>query len=140
MAQQQQQAFQRMVQGSVSTYMKLLFGTPHFLSQEGSRNARGGSGGAKELPSTTGQGLPIEHYDELRVGEVRKKIDELSISELTELRKYEKRHKNRPTLVMHFGRKMSELNGERITKLLIARLNAKQQCGPRRKSGATPTS
>ena len=59
MAQQQQQAFQRMVQGSVSTYMKLLFGTPHFLSQEGSRNARGGSGGAKELPSTTGQGLPI---------------------------------------------------------------------------------
>lgn len=140
MAQQQQQAFQRMVQGSVSTYMKLLFGAPHFPSQEGSRNARGGSGGAKELPSTTGQGLPIEHYDELRVSEVRKKIDELSISELTELRKYEKRHKNRPTLVTHFGRKMSELNGERITKLLIARLNAKQQCGPRRKSGATPTS
>lgn len=54
-----------------------------------------------------------------------KKIDELSVSELTELRKYEKRHENRPTLVTHLGRKMSELNGERITKLLIARLTDK---------------
>jgi hypothetical protein len=140
MAQQQQQAFQRIVHGSVSTCMHLLFGAPRLPSQEGSRVARGGSEGAKELPSTTGQGLPIEAYDELSVSEVRKKIDQLSISELTELRKYEKRHKNRPTLVPHVGRKMSELNGERITKLLMARLNAKQQSGPRRKSGAILTS
>ena len=129
MAQQQQQAFQRMVHGSVSTYINLLFGAPRLTSQEG-----------REWLGETGQGLPIEDYDELSVGEVRKKIYELSVSELTELRKYEKRHENRPTLVTHLGRKMSELNGERITKLLIARLNAKQQCGPRRKSGATPTS
>ena len=123
---EQQQAFQRMVQGSVSTYINLLFGAARFPSQRGSRVAREGSEGAKELPSTTGQeGLPIEDYDELSVSEVRKKTDEFSVSELAELRKYEKRHENRPTLVTHFDRKMSEINGERITKLLIARLNAK---------------
>ena len=125
MAQQQQQAFQRMVQGSASTYINLLFGAPRLPSQEGSRVAQGGSEGAKELSSIIGQGLPIEFYDELGVSEVLKKIDELSVSELTELRKYEKRHENRPTLVTHLGRKMSELNGERITKLLIARLTDK---------------
>jgi hypothetical protein len=106
-------------------YINLLFGAPRLPSQEGSKVAQGGSEGAKELSSTIGQGLPIEFYDELGVSEVLKKIDELSVSELTELRKYEKRHENRPTLVTHLGRKMSELNGERITKLLIARLTDK---------------
>ena len=125
MAQQQQQAFQQMVQGSLSIYMKLLFSASHFTSQEGSRVARVGLEGVKQPPQTTDQGLPLADYDQLSAYEVCRKIEGLSVDELTELRAYEKHHENRAILVESYSHKMREINGERITRLLLTRLEAK---------------
>jgi uncharacterized protein (TIGR02271 family) len=49
---------------------------------------------------------PIKNYDDLTVEEAKKKLDGLSEGELKKIRTYEKKHKNRKTLVEHLGRKI----------------------------------
>lgn len=45
-------------------------------------------------------------YDEMNVGDIAKKLDGLSEDELKKVREYEKRHKNRDTLVEQIDRKI----------------------------------
>lgn len=49
---------------------------------------------------------PIEGYDDLNVGEVKEKLDDLSRQEVEEVRDYEKQHKNRKTLMEQLDRKL----------------------------------
>ncbi len=50
--------------------------------------------------------LPIEDYDELNVSEVTSKLDGLSAEELKKVEAYEKRNKNRETVVGQIQRKI----------------------------------
>jgi hypothetical protein len=51
-------------------------------------------------------GLPIEDHDELNVGEMSGRLESLSEGELRMVRDYEKRNKNRDTLIEQFDRKI----------------------------------
>lgn len=52
------------------------------------------------------QAPPLKDYEDLSVGEVEKKVKGLSREEIREVRDYEKRHKNRKTLVESLDRKV----------------------------------
>jgi hypothetical protein len=43
--------------------------------------------------------LPIKNYQHLTVDQITKKLDKLSDKEIAELKRYEKEHKNRKTLL-----------------------------------------
>jgi hypothetical protein len=51
-------------------------------------------------------GVPIAGYDEMNVGEVSDRLDSLSDEELKRVRDYERRHKNRDTLIEQLDRKI----------------------------------
>jgi hypothetical protein len=51
-------------------------------------------------------GFPIPNYDELNVEEVTKVLDGLTAAEIREVREYEKRNKNRETLIEQLDRKL----------------------------------
>jgi hypothetical protein len=112
--QQQQQAFQQMTQESMSIYVNLFDSPLSYHQQEGSE-------GTKEHARIADQGLPIEDYDQLSIGEVSEKMSVLSVDELHKVRE----HENRRDLVSEFDRQMREINGERIMRLLKARLATK---------------
>lgn len=50
--------------------------------------------------------LPIEGYDDLNVSEVSERLNGLTVAELEKVQAYEKRNKNRETLVEQIGRKI----------------------------------
>jgi len=50
--------------------------------------------------------FPIANYDEQNVAEISKRIDGLSAAQIREIREYEKRNKNRETLIDQFDRKL----------------------------------
>jgi hypothetical protein len=52
------------------------------------------------------QALPLEDYDEMSVKDVKERVKDLPDKELQEIRDYEKRHKNRKTLVEALDRKL----------------------------------
>jgi hypothetical protein len=54
--------------------------------------------------------LPIEGYDELNVGEISEQLDGLSVEELRTIRDYEKRNKNRGTLLQEIERNIEALS------------------------------
>jgi hypothetical protein len=56
--------------------------------------------------TTRNGGLPIASYDEMNVGEVSGRLDSLSDEELKRVRDYERRHKNRDTLIEQLDRKI----------------------------------
>jgi hypothetical protein len=51
-------------------------------------------------------GLPIEGYDEMNVAAISGRLDSLSEEELRRIRDYEKRNKNRETLIEWLDRKI----------------------------------
>jgi hypothetical protein len=53
-----------------------------------------------------GGGFPIPNYDELNVDEVKAVLDGLTAAQVREVREYEKRNKNRETLIEQFDRKL----------------------------------
>jgi hypothetical protein len=53
-------------------------------------------------------GLPLEGYDKLTVEEAKIKIGQLSEEELKKIRSYEKKHKNRKTLIEQLDRKIKD--------------------------------
>lgn len=59
-----------------------------------------------ELQSAVLSALKTDDYDELNVGDISKKLDGLSDDELKKVREYEKRHKNRETLVEQIDRRI----------------------------------
>jgi hypothetical protein len=52
--------------------------------------------------------LPIEDYDDLTVEEAKKKLEGLLGDELMMIRSYEKKHKNRKTLLQELDRKLAD--------------------------------
>ena len=92
-AQQQQQSFQQMAQETTNTFMQ-LFNIPTSYAQEGFRIAK----------RATAE-VPIDDYDEMNVGEITEQLDNLSAEELRRVRDYEKRNKNRDTLLEQIDRK-----------------------------------
>jgi hypothetical protein len=52
------------------------------------------------------QALPLEDYDEMTVRDIKEQVKDLPDKELQEIRDYEKRHKNRKTLVEALDRKL----------------------------------
>jgi hypothetical protein len=59
-----------------------------------------------ELRSAVLEALRTEDYDELSVAEVTKRLDDLSADELKKLREFEKRNKDRESLVERIDRKI----------------------------------
>src|SRR5215208_6137065 len=86
-AQQQQQTFQQQAQESTNTFMQ-MFNIPLSYAQEGLQSAQ----------RATAE-VPIEGYDEMNVSEVAQQLDSLSADELQRVRDYERRNKNRETLL-----------------------------------------
>ncbi len=92
----QREAFQALLEESVDAYLDLLY-TPFAYYRQGLRLVES---------AVTGDGFPIPNYDELNVEEVGGMLDGLSAAQLREVRDYEKRNKNRETLIEQFDRKL----------------------------------
>ena len=54
--------------------------------------------------------LPIENYDELNASEISAKLDGLTAAELKKVEAYEKRNKNRETVLEQIGRKIKAVS------------------------------
>lgn len=97
---QQRGAYQTLVGQSLDAYMDLLY-APLSYYKEGLRVVEG------ELERAT---FPIAGYDELNVGEISKQLDALTAAQIREIREYEKRNKNRETLIDQFDRKLKAVS------------------------------
>ena len=101
-AEKQRDAFQTVVEESLDAYWDLAF-APFSYYREGIEQV-GQQVVARVSDITTG--LPIANYDELNVGEVVEKLEDLSVEDLKKVRAYEKGNKNRDTLVEQIDRKI----------------------------------
>jgi uncharacterized protein (DUF433 family) len=54
--------------------------------------------------------LKTANYDELSVAEISRRLDDLSTEQLRKVREYEKRNKNRETLIEQIDRKIKAKN------------------------------
>ena len=88
----QRDALRTLVGESVDAYTDLLY-APLAYYRQGLRLA--GS-----------EGFPIAGYDELNVREIGDRLDGMSAAEIRTVREYEKRNKNRETLIEQFDRKL----------------------------------
>jgi hypothetical protein len=95
-AERQRGVYQTFVEQSVDAYMDLLY-APFSYYKRGLRVVEG------ELDRAT---FPIAGYDELTVAEIGKLIDGFTAAQIREVREYERRNKNRETLIDQFDRKL----------------------------------
>jgi hypothetical protein len=93
-AEMQRDAFRTLVGESVDASTDLLY-APLVYFKQGLR-----------LVESEGAGLPIAGYDELNVKEIGDRLDGMTAAEIRTVREYEKRHKNRETLIEQFDRKL----------------------------------
>ena len=93
-AEMQRDAFQTLVGESVDAYTELLY-APLAYYKQGLR-----------LVESEGAGFPIAGYDELNVKEIGDRLDAMTAAEIRTVREYEKRNKNRETLIEQFDRKL----------------------------------
>ncbi len=56
--------------------------------------------------TSEGAGFPIAGYDESNVEEIGDRLDGMSAAEIRTVRDYEKRNKNRETLIEQFDREL----------------------------------
>ncbi|HSL01731.1 MAG TPA: hypothetical protein VK869_15450 [Rubrobacteraceae bacterium] len=96
----QRDAVQVLTRETVDAYMDLVY-APFAYYREGLRLVENG---------ISGGGFPIPGYDELNVGEISGRLDGLSAAQIRELREYEKRNKNRETLIEQFDRKLKAVS------------------------------
>ena len=95
-AEKQRDAFQTLLEESVGAYMDLLY-TPFAYYRQGLRLVES---------EMTGGRFPIPNYDELNVEEVKGLLDGFTAAQIREVREYEKRNKNRETLIVELDRKL----------------------------------
>jgi hypothetical protein len=95
-AERQRDAFQTLLEESIDAYMDLLY-TPFAYYRQGLRLVE---------TEVVGSAFPIPNYDELNVEEVKGMLDGLTAAQLREVREYEKRNKNRETLIVELDRKL----------------------------------
>ncbi|HWS79845.1 MAG TPA: hypothetical protein VN178_02385 [Rubrobacter sp.] len=91
-AETQRDAFRTLVGESVDAYTDLLYAPLAYYKQ-----------GLRLVES---EGFPIAGYDELNVREIGDRIDGMTAAEIRTVREYEKRNKNRETLIEQFDRKL----------------------------------
>jgi hypothetical protein len=111
-AEAQRDAFQTLVEESVDAYMDFVY-APFSYYKQGLRlvedNVRQVTEIAREANREVAReviSFPIAGYDNLNVDEITKKLDGLSAAQLREVRDYEKKNKNRETLIEQFDRKL----------------------------------
>jgi hypothetical protein len=95
-AERQREAFQTLFEESVDAYVDLAY-APFAYFRQGLRLVE---------TEVIGGGFPIPNYDELNVEEVKEMLDGLTAAQIREVREYEKRNKNRETLIEQFDRKL----------------------------------
>ncbi len=124
-AEDQADAFQRLYGQWVSTFMSFptsgVMYDPFRLQRQGLRLAETATKNAQttaknvqeatrsvvDAAATNGDGgFPISGYDELNVNEVSGKLDDLTVDQLKKVREYEKRNKNRDTVIEQLDRKI----------------------------------
>src|ERR671912_2472154 len=91
-AEMQRDAFRTLVGESVDAYTDLLYAPLAYYKQ-----------GLRLVES---EGFPIAGYDELNVKEIGDRLDGMTAAEIRTVREYEKRNKNRETLIDQFDRKL----------------------------------
>ena len=89
----QRDALQTLVEESVDAYMDLAYAPLSYYRQ-----------GLRLVES--GVGFPIAGYDELNVAEISERLEGLTAAQVREVREYEKRNKNRDTLIEQLDRKL----------------------------------
>ena len=95
-AEEQRDAFRTLVGESVDAYTELLY-APFAYYGQGLSLVEG------EIERA---GFPIAGYDEMNVREIGDRLEGLSAAEIRTVREYEKRNKNRETLIEQFDRKL----------------------------------
>ena len=95
-AERQRDAFQTLVEESLDMYPD-VFDAPFAYFRQGMELVESGM---------TGGGFPIANYDEMNVAEIGDRLDGLTAAQIRELREYEKRNKNRETLIEQFDRRL----------------------------------
>ena len=95
-AEKQREALQILLEESVDAYVDLLY-TPFAYYRQGLRLVEN---------EVVGGGFPIPNYDDLNVEDVKGMLDGLTAAQIREVREYEKRNKNRETLIEQFDRKL----------------------------------
>jgi hypothetical protein len=99
-AERQRDAFRTLLDESVDAYMDLVY-APFAYYRQGLRLVETG---------VNGGGFPIPGYDELNVGEISEWLDGLTAAQIREVREYEKRNKNRETLIEQIDRKLKAVS------------------------------
>ena len=99
-AQGQQQSFQQVFQQTFDTFSR-LFDVPASHAGEGARIARESA----RIVHRAASEVPIEGYDELNVEEVEARLEGLSEEEVGRVREYERRNRNRATLIEQIDRR-----------------------------------
>jgi hypothetical protein len=99
-AERQHDAFRTLIEESVDaytdTYTDLAY-APFAYFRQGLRLVE---------TEVIGDGFPIPNYDEMNVAEIRERLDGLTAAQIREIREYEKRNKNRESLIDQFDRKL----------------------------------
>ena len=94
-AERQRDAFQTLLEESVGAYMDLVYAPFAYYRQ-----------GLRLVETEVVGGFPIAGYDEMNVEEIKDRLDGLTAVQIREVREYEKRNKNRETLIEQFDRKL----------------------------------
>ena len=95
-AEAQRDAYRTLVGEWVDAYTDLLY-APFAYYRQGLRLVE------SEVDNAT---FPIAGYDEMNVKEIGDRLEGLSAAEIRRVREYEKRNKNRETLIEQFDRKL----------------------------------
>jgi hypothetical protein len=98
-AERQRGAFRTLFGESVDAYMDLVY-APFAYFRQGLRLVETGVNG----------GFPVPGYDELNVGEIAGRLDGLTAAQIREVREYEKRNKNRETLIDQLDRRLKAVS------------------------------
>ena len=94
-AERQRGAFRTLIEESVDAYVDLLYTPLAYFRQ-----------GLRLVETEVTDGFPIPNYDELNVEEVKGMLDGLTAAQIREVREYEKRNKNRETMIEQFDREL----------------------------------
>ena len=94
-AENQREAFQTLLEESVDAYVDLAYAPFAYFRQ-----------GLRLVETEVAGGSPIPNYDEMNVADIRDLLDGLTAAQIREIREYEKRNKNRETLIEQFDRKL----------------------------------
>ena len=99
-AEGQRGVVQTLIGESVDAYMDLVY-APFAYYRQGLRLVESG---------VNSGGFPIAGYDELNVAEISERLEGLTAAQIREVREYEKRNKDRDTLIGQLDRKLKAVS------------------------------